>query len=271
MHPVLLWCSTVFFFFFAGPARRAFVANLAVILPGSSFAMNHLRAFRTLLNYAWTITESATFKLTRAEFDYDFEGPELLDELARKQGAIVLTAHMGSYDLGAGLFAQKFGRGLRMVRAPEPDTESELHLQESLQRTGDGAVKVDHNTGGGLLSFDLLHALRAGEIVSIQGDRVIPGVGQTEGCLFGRKVDLPNGPFILALAAQMPIYPLFIVRSGFRRYTIIVRPPITVTRTLGQRDAAIAAAVEQWCDALENVTARHWHQWFAFVPLFARS
>ena len=89
--------------------------------------------------------------------------------------------------------------------------------------------------------------------------------------MFGREVNLPNGPFILALVAQMPIFPLFIVRSGFRRYTIIVREPIRLARTGGQRDEAIIPAVKQWCRVLEEVTARHWSQWFAFVPLFTKS
>lgn len=269
MHPVLIFCWTVFFFFFAAPARRAVVANLAVVLPGSSKAMNHLRAFRNLHNFAWTIAEGAAYKLLRAEFDYEIDGSELLDRLAAAPGAILLTAHMGNYDLGAGLFAQKFNREIRMVRAPEADPQTEQHQRESLHQTGQGAVKVDYNTAGALLSFDLLNALRAGEIVSIQGDRVVEGVGQTSGRMFNHAVDLPNGPFILALVAQRPIFPLFIVRSGFRRYTIIVREPIDVRRGGGSRDEDIAAPVGQWCAVLQNVIDQHWDQWFAFIPIFA--
>ena len=271
MHPVLLWLSTVFFFFFAAPARRGIVANLGVILPGSSRAMNHLRAFRTLLNFAWTISEGATYKLTRAEFQYDFEGAEFLHRLASESGAIVLTAHMGNYDLGAGLFAEKFHRELRMVRAPEPDAQTEVHVKESLRQTGQGAVKIDYSTAGSLLSFDLLNAVRAGEIVSIQGDRVVPGVAHVRTEMFHRRMELPNGPFILALVAGMPIFPLFIVRSGFRRYTIIVREPITLARTGGSREEAIGPAVQQWSAVLQNVIAQHWDQWFAFAPLFTNA
>ncbi len=269
LHPVLIFYWTVFFFFFAAPARRSVLANLAVVLPGSSPLLNYWRAFRTLQNFAWTIAEAATYKLTRAEFDYEIDGSELLDELASARGAIVLTAHMGNYDLGAGVFAQKFNRELRMVRAPEADTQTEQHLSESLAQTGQGAVKVDYNTSGALLSFDLLHALRAGEIVSIQGDRVVAGVAQTKGEIFGREIDLPNGPFILALVARLPIFPLFIVRSGFRRYTIIVRDPITIERHGANRDDDIVPGVAQWCVALQSVIAQHWDQWFAFVPIFA--
>lgn len=268
MHFVLLSFWTFFFFFFAAPARRAILANLRVILPRSSYWANQLRAFRTLYNFAWTITESAVYKWTKADFQYELVGSALLDELAAANGAIVLTAHMGSYDLGAALFAQKFNRHIRMVRAPEPDRQTERHLSASLQQAGSGAVKVDYNTAGALLSFDLLNALRQGEIVSIQGDRVPGDVAQVEGRMFGHKVLIPGGPFNLALAAQVAIYPLFIVRNGYKRYGIIVLDPIRVVRTGPDRSADIAAAVAQWCAALETVIARHWDQWFAFAPIF---
>jgi lauroyl/myristoyl acyltransferase len=268
LQPILLFVMTVFFFFFAAPARRAIVSNLAVVLPGSSPIANHFRAFRTLLNFAWTITEAAHFKLNRADFAYEIVGAEFLEQLARANGAIVLTAHMGSYDLGAALFAQKFSREIRMVRAPEPHGESERHLNETVQQTGEGAIKIDYNKEGALLSFDLLSALRKGEIVSIQGDRVIPGVAEAKGRLFGHEALLPSGPFTLALVAQVPIYPLFIARSGYRRYRVIVGEPIIAARTTRTRDEDIATAVAAWCLVLEQTIARHWDQWFAFAPIF---
>lgn len=268
LQPSFIAIWTIFFFFFAAPARRSIVGNLAVVLPGSSWWMNHVRAFYTLLNFAWTISEAANHKLTKAEYDYEIIGGEFLERLAAGAGAIVLTAHMGNYDLGAALFAQKFGREIRMVRAPEPDTETAQHFQESVQAAGAGAIKVAYNTAGALLSFDLLSAVRNGEIVSIQGDRTIPGVADTAGRLFDHPVRVPTGPFTLALVAQVPIYPLFIARTGFRRYSVIVSEPIHVARTSRSREEDIAAAVPQWCAALEKVIAQHWDQWFAFGPIF---
>jgi phosphatidylinositol dimannoside acyltransferase len=268
-YPVNVFFFAFFFFFFAAPARRAMVANLAAIFPGSSRAMNHLRAFRTLCNFAWTISEAAMYKLNKEEFAYEIIGAEWLDQLGAAPSAIVLTAHMGNYDLGAALFAQKFNREIRMVRAPEPDRQTAQHLDASLEQSGEGAVKVDYNTAGALLSFDLLGALRAGQIVSIQGDRVEGEVAQIAASLFGIKVWLPNGPFVLAQVAGVPIYPLFIARAGHRSYQIIVREPITVLRTGRAREDDIADAVVKWCAVLEEVIARSWAQWFAFVPIFA--
>lgn len=268
LQPILLTFWTIFFFFFAAPARRSIVRNLAVVLPGSSPLMNHWRAFRTLMNFAWTIAEAADYKVNRAEFSYEIEGAEYLEQLGLAKGALVLTAHMGNYDLGAALFAQKFNREISMVRAPEPDEQSAHHLTEAVARTGEGAVKIAYSTDGALLSFDLLGALRRGEIVSIQGDRIMPGVATVEGRMFGQRVEVPNGPFTLAQVAQVPLFPLFIARAGYRRYRIIVREPIFIARSHRSRDEDIASGVAVWCKVLEETIAHHWDQWFAFGPIF---
>jgi lauroyl/myristoyl acyltransferase len=268
-YPVPLVFFTLFFFFFGAPARRAIVANLAVVLPGSSRAMNYLRAFRTIYNFAWTISEAAIHRHLQEEFTYEIIGAKWLEELGAAPGAIVLTAHMGSYDLGAALFAEKFHREIRIVRAPEPDRQSAEHLSASLEKAGQGGVKVDYNTAGALLSFDLLKALRNGEIVSIQGDRADERVTQVSARLFGHEVLLPNGPFVLGLVAQVPIYPLFIARAGCRSYRIIVREPIRLESS-GERDRDIARGVNEWCEVLQEIIATHWEQWFAFTPVFVR-
>ena len=266
LYPILQFFWSFFFFFFAAPARRAILANLAIVRPGSSRAMNYLRVFRTFHNYAWTISEAAIYKLIKEEFSYEIIGAKWLDQLGAGQGAIVLTAHMGNYDLGAALFAEKFNREIRLVRAPEPNLQTAHHLRASLEKSGEGAVKVAYNTAGAMLSFDLLNALRRGEIVSIQGDRVEGGVSEIPAHLLSTRVRLPNGPFVLAQVAQVPIYPLFIARSGYRSYQIIVREPITVLRTERDREHNIGEAVEKWCRVLEQLIAERWDQWFAFAP-----
>jgi lauroyl/myristoyl acyltransferase len=268
LQPILIFFSTVFFFFFAAPARRSVVANIAVMLPRSSRLTNHLRAFLTLMRFAQTISDGANYRVNQAEFDYEIEGADFLEQLASAEGAILLTAHMGNYDLGAALFAQKFNREIRMVRAPEPDEESAQHLSDSVEQIGKGAVKIAYSTEGALVAFDLLNALRSGEIVSIQGDRVTHVVAAVKGMMFGKAVDLPSGPFTLALVAQKPIFPLFIVRAAHHRYRIIVREPILVTRS-GRRRDDIATAAAEWSRVLESIVAPHWDQWFAFAPIFS--
>ena len=232
--------------------------------------MNYLRAWRTMYNFAWTIAEGSHYKLNKSHFVYEIEGADALERLAAAKSAIVLTAHMGNYDLGAALFAEKFQREIRMVRAPEPDRQTARHLDEALEKTGSGAVRVDYTTNTASLSFDLLQALRENEIVSIQGDRAVAGAARAPAKLFGREADLPTGPFILSQIAEAPIFPLFIVRLGYRHYKIIVREPIVCERSGATRDENVSAALQQWSATLQDVIAHHWDQWYAFVPTFSQ-
>ena len=269
-HPILIWISTSVFFFYAAPARKTVMRHLAIVLPGSSRVANYLRAFLNFYNFAWVLTDSAVHRLLASPFNYELEGENFLKQLAAGKGAIVLTAHMGNYDLGAALFARKFQRQLRMVRAPERDALSAQHVDLSLQQSGAGAVKVDYSDDGTAIAFDLLNALRNGEIISIQGDRVVGDVARAPVKLFSQEVFLPTGPFVLSLVAETPIYPLFIVRIGYRKYKIIAREPITCGNNGRSREEKIAGAMQRWSRVLEENIRDHWPQWFAFTSVFER-
>ncbi|MEP6602521.1 MAG: hypothetical protein ABJB69_01075 [Spartobacteria bacterium] len=102
----LIWIATCIFFFIAGPARRATVRHLRVILPGSWTLGKYLRTFRVFANFGWSLGDVALHRLVHARFRYELDGAHFFQQLADGGGAIVLTAHMGNYDLGAALFAE---------------------------------------------------------------------------------------------------------------------------------------------------------------------
>ena len=63
----------------------------------------------------------------------------------------------------------------------------------------------------------------------------------------------------------MPIYPVFVVRAGRRRYRLVTSRPIEITRTRN-RDDDFARAVAQWMTELEDIVRGCWYQWFTFEP-----
>jgi lauroyl/myristoyl acyltransferase len=269
LHRLLIWLGAFVFFFVAAPARKTLLRNLRIVLPGSAHVGNYLRVIRVFANFGWSLTDAAVYRLLRKRrFRYLLEGENILHDLASRKGAIVLTAHMGNYDLGAALFAQKFERHIRMVRAPEPDALAAQHVDLALQQSTAGAIKVGYSNDGTALAFDLLSALRNGEIISIQGDRVVGEVARAPVKFFGREVFLPNGPFVLSLVAETPIYPLFIVRIGYRKYKIIAREPIVCGRNQNSREENISVAMQQWSRVLEEIVREYWPQWFAFTAVF---
>ena len=266
-HRPLIWIAAFLFLFIAAPARKALLRNLRLIRPRSRGIIKYFRVLRVFVNFGWSLTDSTAYRVTKARVRYELEGGRFLEQLASGRSAIVLTAHMGNYDLGSALFAERFHRKMKMVRAPEPDALSAQHVDLALHQSTGGAVRVGYSSDGPSLAFDLLNDLRGGEIICIQGDRVVGEVGRAPVKFFDREVFLPNGPFVLSLVSGAPIYPLFIVRTGFRKYKIIAREPIVCSRGNGSRDEIIAEAMQRWAQVLEEILKCHWQQWFAFTPL----
>jgi predicted LPLAT superfamily acyltransferase len=249
-----------------GPGRRGVMTNLKSILPGSTAIGNFFRCYRVFWNFSNVIADNVRYKELRVGPDWEFTGAEYFEELQSRQGgAIVLTAHMGSYDLGAQLFAEIARRPLMMVRAPETDPDTRRYEEELHERTVTRALRVDFSTRASALALDLLHALQRGEIIAIQGDRVTPGISTLPGTFFGKRMLFPAGPFALAMTARVPVYPLFIVRMGRRRYRLVAGKPFEVQR-LHDRAESFERAMVEWTRELESVVRMGWFQWFAFQP-----
>ncbi len=264
------WCEAVLLGFWAmlfllwASGRRGVMSNLRAILPGSWALPNLFRVYRVMWNFAWTIGDNVRFKELGVVPDWQFVGREHFERMRSEPGgAIILTAHMGSYDLGAYLFAQMSKRPIVMVRAPEVDPQTRQY--EEARIATPESLKIDFSTRANELALDLLHALQRGEIIAIQGDRVTPGISVLPATLFGRKTSIPAGPFALSMAARVPIYPLFIVRLGRRSYRLIVGAPFDVERTR-DRSVGFEQAVARWTHELESVVREGWFQWYTFAP-----
>ncbi|MEA2166680.1 MAG: phosphatidylinositol dimannoside acyltransferase [Thermoanaerobaculia bacterium] len=245
-----------------GSARRGIMRNLTVIKPGSFAIVNFFRSYRVFWNYAWTIADNVRFKELRTIPDWEFSGWQYFQEMQAREGAILLTAHMGSYDLGAHLFSETSSRRIVMVRAPEADPQTRAFEED---HAAGGGLRIEFNTRATDLAIDLLSVIREGSIVAIQGDRVMGDIGFLPATVFGRPTRVPAGPFALALAARVPIYPVFVMRLGRRRYRLVTARPIELIRS-GNRDEDFARAVGQWIEELENAVRERWFQWFTFDP-----
>jgi predicted LPLAT superfamily acyltransferase len=266
IEPFVIGFMSLFFLLW-GPGRRGVMHNLRAIKPGSWPVINFFRTYRVFWNFAWSITDAGRFRETGTMPDWEFFGIDHLKMLTEHGGgAVILTAHMGSYDLGAHVFSTTSDRKIVMVRAPEVDPQTQA-FEESLHETSrSDALRIDFNTKASELALELLHAIQQGDFVAIQGDRVTPGIATVPATLFGKPARMPAGPFALAMAARVPVFPLFILRTGRRRYRLVTCAPIHVERRSRDRDDDLRAAAEQWSKQLEEIIERGWYQWFTFEP-----
>lgn len=265
--PISMFFAALPFYLLWRSGRRRLIRNLELIF-GRQPLRNFARGMRVVYNFSWTMTDTWLFTEQRAQVDWEFEGLEHFESLiAHPGGVVILTAHMGNYDLGAYFFAEKAGRPLSIVRIPEQDENSEKLARERRERTATPSLSVTYSDSPDIAAISLLDRLRNGETVAIQGDRIYPGLATTAATLFDQSCRLPVGPFELALVTRAPLYPLFVVRNGIYRYRVIAHPPIEVRRTGRDRSEAVGKAMNTWTEVLERVLERWWHQWAAFEEI----
>lgn len=267
VEPILMAWSSLAFYLGWAPGRRAVQKNLRAVLPGSSRLMNFVRGWRVFHSFSWVMTDTWRFTETGAASDWEIEGLDRLEALlSDDSGRVILTAHMGNYDLGSYLLTERLGRSMTVVRIPELDPETQAYASarrlESIKK-----LTVEYNVSPDALGLPLLDAVRDGNLVAIQGDRSPAGVASMTLPLFGIPTRIPSGPFVLAMTARAPIYPLFVIRTGIRRYRVIIHNAIECSRTGRDRRKDLEGPMRQWLEILEPTIRRHWDQWHYFETI----
>lgn len=269
LEPVMLPIWAFFFLVGWGEGRRGVYRNLGVISPGTPPLVRLWRSYLVFWNFAFTFAETTHFNEEAIEVDWTLEGDHHLDELARHEGgAIILTAHLGNYDLGSYFFAKRMKRQFVIVRASEVDQEADQFAKQYREKISEKIGGVAFNDPATNIAIPLVQALQRGDLVAIQGDRVIPGTAPAQGEMFGHRMKLPAGPFALAMTARVPIFPMFVTRVGWREYRVIAMEPIHCERVGRDRAAEVNAAMVRWQGMLEQIVGRFSTQWFAFYSAF---
>jgi len=279
LEPLYIAFYTGVLFLFGAPVRRGLLTNLGALFPERSVPRLWLDAYRVVWHFAFSIAEASRSRLGESVIDWEIEAPDHPNPATgpgNGQGGIILTAHMGNYDVAATLLAGRFGRRLNAVRAPERHPEAQEWIERELTSQNGPDYAVLYNRDDRLLGLDLVHAIQRGELVAIQGDRVLFDVCPMEITVSPSgdpervcRMRLPKGPFVLAMATGAPIHPLFAIRAGWRRYRIVEFPPIFCRAETRDREAAIESTARHWAETvLLPLIREHWDQWFVFEPVF---
>jgi predicted LPLAT superfamily acyltransferase len=273
MEPVFMLVFTGMFWLCCGKARHAVATNLLTLIPGSWRWVNQFRAYRVFWNFAWTMTDLSHVRRGEKVITWEIVGKPQLRLLEEKTGgAVLLTAHMGNYDVAAPVFAHHFRRAVHMVRAPERDAESQKFQVENRLKDKNGQFVVHYNEPGNMLGIELAAAIGEGGVVAIQGDRILFDVSPMKVPFKdGVEWQVPEGPFLLALISKVEIHPVFILRLGYRRYRVLAKDAIGLKVVGRDKKGAMRVAAEAWNEAIRPVMEKHWMQWFVFEPVFTQA
>lgn len=143
------------------------------------------------LPWLWLRPRSTTLG-TRARFD---RGVELIDEaLAAGRGLVLMTPHLGAFEVCAQAYAERFGARHPMTAMYRPARQAWLREMQVTARDRPGLLTAPASLAG---IRQLMKALRAGNTVGLLPDQVPPDGMGVWAPFFGRDA------YTMTLAARL--------------------------------------------------------------------
>jgi len=243
----------------SGKDRSAIRNNLKIIIPEVSRLKREYTVERVFANFGKYLVDFFRFSLFTKEDilkKVTLVNTQYFDEaLANKKGAIILTAHIGNWELGGVAIALS---GYPVLAIALPHAESKVNDFFNRQREERGLKIVPIRKA----AFECLHALKNNTFVAILGDRDFTNAGIVVD-FFGKPTLLPKGPAMLALKIGCPIIPGFsVMRDGYK-LDVIFEKPLEYSKT-GDMQKDIEEITKQFARHIEKYVKLYPEQWFMF-------
>ncbi|MEI6831253.1 MAG: lysophospholipid acyltransferase family protein [Candidatus Omnitrophota bacterium] len=246
-------------YLFAFRDRRFVKENLRRIFPQKS--LHDLRKLSRMVfrNFAKYLADFFRFEKLNQQFikqNIKLENLHYFDQaLAKGKGVVVLTAHLGNWELGGVVIAQL---GYPFWAVALPHKSKKVNAFFDAQRNSKG-VKV---IAMGKAVRSCITEIKNNHMVALVGDRDFTEKGIVID-FFGLPTHFPEGPAALSLLTGAPIVPGFMLRNADDSFTLRIDKPIEFVPT--QDKAKDLKSLVTLCkNIFEDYIRKYPEQWYVF-------
>lgn len=198
-------------------------------------------------------------------FSFAFDGEQnLRDAAAEGKGVLLLTAHVGNWEV-AGQLLSRIDVPVNVTGFDNEAPEIRALLNRAQTKQKFQMIPI---TGSPTDAIPLVAALRRGEIVAMLGDRPY-GSPTAKVPFLGSTAAFPVGAYVLAAIAGSPLVEVFSLRQRGGHYQFYGFPALRPYHPPHhQRDAHLRQCAAQFAANLESVVKRDPLQWYNFFPFW---
>jgi lauroyl/myristoyl acyltransferase len=244
---------------FCARRREALLSNLAAFGGQEKSALCRA-CFQNFLRMLHDFCDAAAGGIPRInELIASRRGFEFLDQgQKRGQGTLLITGHLGAWELGGMLLAAE-GFQVNVVTMEEPTPELDAWRRQYRERFGIKTITV----GTDKFAFvELIHALRRNELVAMLVDRPYLNSG-IDVRFFGRSTLFSAAAARIWQHTGATIIPAFVLQLQPGRYGCYAYPPIDM-----ESNASAEANTQRIAGVFEAIFREFPDQWFNFVPIW---
>ena len=184
----------------------------------------------------------------------------LNDVLARGKGGIVVSAHIGNWEMG-GVLLPMLGYPLSEVALPHKDPRVNTLFNEQREAFG---CKVIPTT---VAIRRVMEHLKLNRFVAILAERDFGTHGLLMDFL-GKSTMIPKGAALFAFKSGAPFVPVFFLRQPNNRYKVTIHEPIYPPKLKGGKvdDEQIKELMNPYLRLVEQYITENPTQWLMFRP-----
>ena len=262
---LMLWPIVSYFVLTGRDARRASRDYLRRVLDRPvrrGDIWRHLHVFAsTILDRLYFYTDD------QGVFDICVQGAELFDSITRSgRGALLLSAHLGSFDAMRGAAQQREDDlSLRVLM----DLSHGAALNAALRSVNPALLDlvIDSSQASTELGLAIRDAIEEGCVVGLMADRVNSPQEKTVTVeFFGESVRVPATPWLLAAVLRVPVLLGICTFEGGRRYQVNFECLHPGGQAIGsrQRMAFAQQQAQAYMARVEHYARRSPYNWFNF-------
>ncbi|NJN25609.1 MAG: lipid A biosynthesis acyltransferase [Cyclobacteriaceae bacterium] len=189
---------------------------------------------------------------------YTFTGEEFLMDLKHKnQGALLISAHVGSWDI-AGFLLKRLETKVNIVMYEAEHEKIKTYLSEVMGQESWKVIPIKNDLSH---IFLINAALAAKEIVCIHGDRFVDEAKVMAHDFYGKKAYFPAGPFMMATKLSVPYSFVYCVKSASNHYDLFATPIAMAQQSAGE-------VLTDYVERLQHMLARYPYQWFNYYDFW---
>ena len=192
----------------------------------------------------------------KKKFTFEFDGIHYIKEmLSENRGGILLTAHIGNFNLAKHFFDEKNNPAVVNLVMTDLEHREIKNYLESV--TGKSMIKSI------VLQDDLSHifkmneALKNNELLVFAADRYLPNAKTYSEEFLGKEVQFPQGPFKLAIRNKIPVLFVHIMREQNFHYHFYARPYVA-------KEHSTKELLKAYLGNLETMVKQYPHQWYNY-------
>ncbi len=263
---IVLYGIAVYYVLFAPQARRYSRAYLERALGRWAEWSD---GFRHVFAFASTIHDRIYLLNDRFDlFDIEIFGAEaLLASLEKQPGALLIGAHLGSFEVLRAVGRGRAGLKVAMLMYEE----NARKINATLEAINPAATEDIIALGRMESMLEARDKLDQGYLVGMLADRGL-GDDATVDCDFlGEMAPFPSGPFRMAAMLRRPVFFMAGLYLGGNRYQIHFEPLADFSETpRAEREAAMRAAQLRYAERLSHFCRLAPYNWFNFFDFWRK-